>query len=112
VIDPQNGILAGLNCLVIGDDINLIFDTFCTRLFNTFFSLRLCLGIASFGILFTICCSACAGIRFYHFSTLQSEILPFSKNEESKADILNNENYEQKENTIIELQQSVLSPFL
>lgn len=68
VVDPQYGMVVGLNCLVLGEDINLISNTTCVRLFNTFYFLRLALGLAAFGILFTLCCATCTGVRAFKHS--------------------------------------------
>jgi hypothetical protein len=97
VFDPDKGMLNGLNCAIMGDDVNLILDTFCTQLFNTIFSLRLCLGIAAFGILFAMCCSTCSGIRHFHQLTSSTDIIPI-ENEKTKMDI------KQKDFSLYELQ--------
>ena len=76
VVDPQYGMIAGLNCLLLGEDINLISNTACTKLFNTFYFLRLTLGIAAFGILFSLCCTTCSGVRAFKHSTRKGSVLP------------------------------------
>jgi hypothetical protein len=76
VFDTPYGMIAGLNCLLLGEDINLISSTACTKLFTTFYFLRLTLGIAAFGILFTMCCSVCSGVRSYKHSMRRGSILP------------------------------------
>jgi len=64
VTDPQYGLVAGLNCKLIGEDIQRTFDTFCQSLFTVTFFTRLVMGLTSFGILFSLCCGVCTGIRF------------------------------------------------
>ena len=76
VVDPQYGMIAGLNCLLLGEDINLVANTACTKLFNTFYFLRLTLGIAAFGILFSLCCTTCTGVRAFKHSTRRGSVLP------------------------------------
>lgn len=68
VVDPQYGMVAGLNCLVLGEDLNMVSNTACVRLFNTFYFLRFALGLAAFGILFTLCCTTCSGVRAFKHS--------------------------------------------
>lgn len=76
VIDPNQGMIAGLNCLLLGEDINLIVNTTCNKLFNTFYFLRLTLGISAFGILFSLCCTTCSGVRAFKHSTRKGAVLP------------------------------------
>ena len=71
VTDPKYGLIAGFNCKIFGEDLQLLTDTFCVRFFNLFFFLRLVLGAAAFSILFTMCCSVCTGVR--HFKKYQRE---------------------------------------
>lgn len=76
VFNENTGILTGLNCLILGEDINLIVSTTCDSLFNTFFFLRIILGIVSFSILFIICCITFSGVRAYKHSEKLKEIIP------------------------------------
>jgi hypothetical protein len=39
--------------------------TFCQSVFTISYFTRLVLGLASFGILFSLCCGVCTGVRFY-----------------------------------------------
>jgi len=68
VIDPQYGLVAGLNCLLIGEDIKTFVSTFCVSNFNTVYLTRLVMGISSFGILFSLCCIVCSGVRHFKHS--------------------------------------------
>jgi hypothetical protein len=72
--------LASLNCLVIGEDLNLVQSTACSKLFNILFVLRLTAGITAFGALFALCFSTCAGVRHYNDALDQGEILPNTDN--------------------------------
>lgn len=68
VVDPNYGMVAGLNCLLLGEDINLLANTACNKLFVTLSMLRLTLGLAAFGILFSMCCTTCSGVRAFKHS--------------------------------------------
>lgn len=71
ITDPTYGLIVGLNCLLIGEDLVRVTKVLCTEAFNSFYFLRLILGISSFGILFAMCCSVCAGVRhFKHSETI------------------------------------------
>jgi hypothetical protein len=65
VTDPQYGLIAGLNCKLIGEDIQRASTTFCQSLFTISYFTRLVMGLAAFGILFSLCCGVCTGVRFY-----------------------------------------------
>jgi|JI10StandDraft_1071094.scaffolds.fasta_scaffold77497_1 hypothetical protein len=65
ILDPNYGILVGLNCAVFGDDLLMVIGTACTHGFILTFFIRAAFGIAGFGILFTICCASCTGVRHY-----------------------------------------------
>jgi len=43
----------------------MVINTFCATFFNVFYFLRLALGIGCFGILFSMCCIVCSGVRHY-----------------------------------------------
>lgn len=91
VVDPQYGLIAGLNCLLLGDDLNLVISATCTSFFNTFYFLRFSLGLAAFGILFTLCCTTCSGVRAYKHMSRKGSILPKDgMNQESTMAALNN----------------------
>jgi hypothetical protein len=68
VFDPKYGMISGLNCLVLGEDIDVISDTVCISLFNIIFFLRIICGIIGFGVLFFMCFSVCSGMRAYRQS--------------------------------------------
>lgn len=64
VSDPTYGLVAGLNCKLIGQDIQQASTAFCQSLFTISYFTRLVLGLTSFGILFSLCCGVCTGVRF------------------------------------------------
>ncbi len=68
VTNSKYGLVAGLNCNLIGEDFATFTETFCKGFFTVAYFSRLALGCASFGILFSICCGACTGVRFYKHS--------------------------------------------
>ena len=76
ITNPTFGLIAGLNCLLIGEDINLVVSTLCVSNFNTLYITRLVMGISSFGILFALCCIVCSGVRHYKHSERKDRISP------------------------------------
>ena len=76
ITNPTFGLIAGLNCLLIGEDINLVVSTLCVSNFNTLYITRLVMGISSFGILFALCCIVCSGVRHYKHSERKDKISP------------------------------------
>ena len=68
VTDGKYGLVAGLNCRLIGEDFNTFTDTFCQSFFTVSYFARLAIGCASFGILFAVCFGPWTGVRFYKHS--------------------------------------------
>ena len=68
IIDPKYGLIAGLNCQIIGEDLQLVIGSICISNFNTLYITRLLMGIAAFGILFAMCCIVCSGVRHFKHS--------------------------------------------
>lgn len=69
--NPTYGLVAGLNCKVLGEDIIIAKNTVCVSLFNSIFFLLVTVGTTSFAFLFGICCITCAGVR--HFKQDQTK---------------------------------------
>ena len=65
LIDPKYGMLAGLNCKVFGEDFEMFKNVICGSFYNNLFLIRLTLGIAGWGILFSMCCIVCTGVRHF-----------------------------------------------
>lgn len=65
LVDPTYGMVAGVNCLLIGEDLKLTKNTICVTLFNSFYFLFMTIGCASFALLFSMCCIVCTGVRHY-----------------------------------------------
>ena len=68
VTDAKYGLVAGMNCRLIGEDFNTFTDTFCQSFFTVSYFARLAIGCASFGILFAVCFGPWTGVRFYKHS--------------------------------------------
>lgn len=73
VTDPNYGIIAGLNCAILGEDLFLVVNSMCVHGFKLSFFIRLAFGIAGFGVLFTVCCASCTGVRHYKQSVINSK---------------------------------------
>lgn len=65
IIDPQYGIIAGFNCALLGADILMVNNAVCMNGFELLFFFRLAFGMAGFGVLFSLCCITCTGVRHY-----------------------------------------------
>lgn len=65
ITNAKYGLVAGLNCLLIGEDIETLVSSICISNFNTLYLTRLVAGISSFGILFALCCIVCSGVRHF-----------------------------------------------
>lgn len=63
ILDTKYGMLAGMNCRLLGHDFQNIVDANCIGMFNSFYTLRLSFGISCFGLFFSLCCMVCAGSR-------------------------------------------------
>lgn len=73
----MNGMVVGVNCLIMGEDLNLVIGTACGKLFTLFYYLRIAVGMIAFGMLFSMCCGTCAGVRAYKDQVLRAtEVLP------------------------------------
>jgi len=65
LVDPKYGVIGGLNCKLFGEDFQTMIDTLCVNTFNSFYAHRLALGIGSWGLLFSLCCIVCSGVRHF-----------------------------------------------
>lgn len=65
LLDPSYGLIAGINCILIGEDIVLTKNTLCVSLFNSFYFLFVTIGTSSIAFLFSMCCIVCSGVRHY-----------------------------------------------
>ncbi len=63
---PLSAVVTQLSCKVLGEDIDLIVNTFCTQFFNYSFKMRILTIIISFCLLLVLFCSTCLGMRAYH----------------------------------------------
>lgn len=78
VTDPTYGFVAGLNCRLFGSDVVRFQTVFCTSVFNFMFFTRIVIGVASFGLLFMMCCTICTGVRHFKHS-IRKDALPLPK---------------------------------
>jgi len=85
IVNPKFGLIAGLNCLVIGENLDLILGSLCVSNFNTLYITRLYMGISAFGILFALCCIVCSGVRHYKHSERKDKISPEFKGLEKNS---------------------------
>lgn len=68
--------MAGFNCLIFGEDLQLLVDTLCSYIFNTVYFLRVATGMAGITIMFTMCCTVCTGVRHYKQGLIPENELP------------------------------------
>ncbi len=76
ITDPQYGLIAGLNCKIIGEDLQTMVSSVCVSNFNTLYITRLLMGIAAFGILFAMCCIVCSGVRHFKHAERKDKVSP------------------------------------
>lgn len=76
ITNPKFGMIAGLNCQIIGEDLGLVVGSICVSNFNTIYITRLLMGIAAFGILFSMCCIVCSGVRHFKHSERKDRVSP------------------------------------
>lgn len=75
--NPTYGLVAGLNCKVLGEDIIIAKNTVCVSLFNSIFFLLVTVGTTSFAFLFGMCCITCSGVRHYKQDQTKQKIGDF-----------------------------------
>lgn len=75
VVDPQYGLMKGLNCRVLGEDIVNAKNTICVSLFNSVFFLLVTMGTTSFALLFALCCITCTGVRHYKQDVIKGRVM-------------------------------------
>ena len=81
ITDPQYGLMAGFNCLIFGEDLQLLVDTLCSYIFTTVYFLRVATGMAGIIIMFTMCCTVCTGVRHYKQGLIPENELPENNKE-------------------------------
>lgn len=55
LIDPKYGLIAGLNCKLMGEDFQRLEQATCGSIYSNIYITRLVLGISSYGILLSLC---------------------------------------------------------
>ncbi len=76
ITNAKYGLIAGLNCRLIGEDIMLLVNSICVSNFNTIYITRMAMGIIAFGILISLCCIVCSGVRHFKHSERKDKIAP------------------------------------
>ena len=51
----------------------------CGSFYKNIYLLRLVVGIASYGVLFAMCCIVCTGVRHFKLSQTQAQIGDFNE---------------------------------
>lgn len=76
---PLGAVVTQLNCKVLGEDVELVTNTFCTQVFNFAFKMRVLSIMGSFCLLLIMFCSTCLGMRSYNAA--KTRLAPGSENE-------------------------------
>ena len=76
ILNPKFGLIAGLNCKIIGEDLQTMVSSVCVSNFNTLYITRLLMGITAFAIVFAMCCIVCSGVRHFKHSERKDKVSP------------------------------------
>lgn len=79
VVDPKSGLIAGLNCKVLSEDVNLTIQTICDSTFAYVFFQRIMFAIAGWAIMILACFSVCFGVHSYRMSLIPKDQLYLDK---------------------------------
>lgn len=63
IADPKFGLIAGLNCRVVGEDASLAVNTICNSFMKYSYLLRVMFITAAFSVLLAVMCAFCVGLR-------------------------------------------------
>lgn len=74
IVHAQEGLLAGLDCRLVGEDMTRMVDSICIMTFNQLFFTFVVLGLISFSLLFSICCIVCVGVQHYKHAIKQQRV--------------------------------------
>lgn len=74
LIDPTTGLVAGLNCLLFGEDFQRIQNVMCGSMYYNMYTMRMALGLSCYGVLFAMCCIVCTGVRHYKHSQRKTKV--------------------------------------
>ena len=66
ILDSKTGLIAGLNCRVLGEDVKLVVDIFCNKIFMYSFILRILFSASSFAILSSVFGIVKLGRKAFH----------------------------------------------
>lgn len=59
IVDPASGLLAGLNCRLMGEDFQRLQQSVCGSLYKDIYVARIVFGVASYGVLLALCFFVC-----------------------------------------------------
>lgn len=79
IADPDIGLIAGLNCKVLSEDVNLAVQTVCDSTFAYVFVQRILFAIAGWAIMILACFSVCFGVHSYRMSLIPKDQLYLDK---------------------------------
>jgi hypothetical protein len=71
LVDPKYGLIAGLNCRIIGEDFQRTQQSLCGSLYTNLYATRLALGIASYAILLALCLFSCTARKKQYYKVLE-----------------------------------------
>jgi hypothetical protein len=63
ILQPKYGLLGGLNCQLVGDDLRLFQQSACHNTFSHAYFHRILALILAFALLFLLCCNTCVLFR-------------------------------------------------
>lgn len=79
VAHPEIGLIAGLNCKVIAEDVTLVIQTICDSTFAYVFFQRIMFAIAGWAIMILACFTVCFGVRSFRMSQVPTDHLYLDK---------------------------------
>lgn len=65
ITNTEEGLLAGINCRLMGEDVVRMSNSICITMFNALFFTFVTTGLISFALLFSLCCIICTGVQHY-----------------------------------------------
>ena len=63
IMDPKTGMLAGLDCSRLRQDLDAAMKLFCVNSLNSSYYLRFIFAGVAFALLLLLCCGICTGAR-------------------------------------------------
>lgn len=84
VLTPTTGVIDGIDCRLLYQDLVNVKDSLCISSFNSAFFTLVTVGIMSFSLLFALCCIVCVSVRHHQQSLLANnkrEVIPVEFND-------------------------------